>query len=248
MLAVILVLGACTQSRETRPRVFKKASPAVMAATDMQLAIEFMRLGKMSDSRDAIERALSENPANADVQMTAGLVYEKLGEPKKAERAYETGYRLGKGDPNIQNNYAGYLCRTGKPAEGEKLFAQVAHSPLYQTPEVALVNAGVCMRSTGDMVDAERHFHEALAIRPNMPEALLQLGSIALENGDATEARDVVQRYLAVNPPSAEVLWLGVRAERKLGDSAAAAAYARRVQSEFPDSEQAQIMRSGIER
>jgi type IV pilus assembly protein PilF len=219
-----------------------------MAAPDMQLAIEFMRLGKMSDSRDAIERALSENPANADVQMTAGLIYEKLQEPKKAERAYEAGYRAGKDDPNIQNNYAGYLCRTGKPAEGEKLFAQVAHSPLYQTPEVALVNAGVCMRSTGDMVDAERHFNEALAIRPNMPEALLQLGNIALDNGDAVQAREVVQRYLAVNPPSAEVLWLGVRAERKLGDSAAAAAYARRVQSEFPDSEQAQLMRSGVER
>ena len=128
------------------------------------------------------------------------------------------------------------------------MFAQVAHSPLYQTPEVALVNAGVCVRSTGDMVDAEKYFNQALAMRPNMPEAMLQLGNIALDNGDAAQAHEIVQRYLAVNVPTAEVLWLGVRAERKLGDSAAAAAYARRVQSEFPDSEQAKMMRSGIER
>jgi type IV pilus assembly protein PilF len=245
VLAVVLAccLAACTHTRE-----FKKATPAVTAATDMQLAIEYLKLGQMKDSRDAIERALAENPSNADVQMTAGIIYERLEDPRKAERAYSTGYRLGKQDPNIQNNYAGYLCRTGKVAAGEKLFVQVAHSPLYQTPEVALVNAGVCVRSTGNMVDAERYFNQALTIRPNMPEAMLQLGNIALDNGDAAQARDVVQRYLAVNPATAEVLWLGVRTERKLGDSVAAANYARRVQAEFPDSEQAQMMRSGVAR
>ena len=250
VLAVILgcCLAACTQTQNTHPQKFKKATPEVIAETDMQLAIEFLKQGKMTESRDAIERALAENPASANVQMTAGLIYERLNDAHKAERAYSTGYRLGRDDPNNQNNYAGYLCRSGKAGEGEKLFAQVAHSPLYKTPEVALVNAGVCVRSTGDMVDAEKYFNQALAIRPNMPEAMLQLGNIALDNGDAAQAREVVQRYLAINVPTAEVLWLGVRAERKLGDSAAAAAYARRVQSEFPDSEQAKMMRSGIER
>jgi type IV pilus assembly protein PilF len=250
MLAIVLgcCLVGCMQTRETHPQKFKKATPEVIAETDMQLAIEFLKEGKMTESRDAIERALTENPASANVQMTAGLIYERLNDARKAEHAYSAGYRLGKDDPNIQNNYAGYLCRSGRAPEGEKLFAQVAHSPLYQTPEVALINAGVCVRSTGDMLDAEKYFNQALAIRPNMPEAMLQLGNIALDNGDAAQAHEIVQRYLAVNVPTAEVLWLGVRAERKLGDSAAAAAYARRVQSEFPDSEQAKTMRSGIER
>jgi type IV pilus assembly protein PilF len=104
------------------------------------------------------------------------------------------------------------------------------------------------VRGTGDVVDAERYFNRALTIHPNLPEAMLQLGNIAFDRGDTTQARDVVQRYLAVNAPTPEVLWLGVRAERKLGDATAAAAYARRVQTEFPDSEQAQMMRSGVDR
>jgi len=244
---LVIILGVCLAAC-SHDSQFKKASPAVQAATNMQLAIEYMRLGKLANSRDLIERALSEDPGNADVQMTAGLVYERLNETSKAERAYSTGYRLGKTDPNIQNNYAGFLCRTGKASAGEKLFAEVARNPLYQTPEVALVNAGVCVRGTGDVVDAERYFSRALAVRPNMPEAMVQLGTIALERGDAAQARDLVQRYLAANPPNAEVLWLGVRTERKLGDNTAAAAYARRVQAEFPNSEQAQIMRSGVDR
>ena len=57
-----------------------------------------------------------------------------------------------------------------------------------------------------------------------------------------------VQRYLAVNQPTPEILWLGFRAERKLGDNTAAAGYARRVQAEFPNSEQAQALRSGVDR
>jgi type IV pilus assembly protein PilF len=98
------------------------------------------------------------------------------------------------------------------------------------------------------MVDAERFFNRALAIRPNLPEAMLQLGNISFDRGDTAQARDIVQRYLAVNAPAAEVLWLGFRAERKLGDATAAASYARRVQTEFPNSEQAQMMRSGVDR
>jgi len=245
LLAVILggCLAACSHNSD-----FKKAPPAVAAATNMQLAIEYMKLGRLAASRDLMERALSQDPGNPDVQMTAGLVYERLNDMPKAERAYSSGYRLGKGDPNIQNTYAGFLCRTGKAVAGEKLFAEVARNPLYQTPEVAWVNAGVCVRGTGDVVDAERYFNRALAIHPNLPEAMLQLGNIAFDRGDAAQARDMVQRYLAVNAPTSEVLWLGVRAERKLGDATAAAAYARRVQSEFPNSEQAQSMRSGVDR
>jgi type IV pilus assembly protein PilF len=245
LFAVILGLGLAACSNDSG---FHKASPAHAAATNVQLAIEYMKLGKLATSRDFIERALIQDPGNPDVQMTAGLVYERLNDMPKAEHAYASGFRLGKGDPNIQNTYAGFLCRTGKAVAGEKLFAEVARSPLYQTPEVALINAGVCVRGTGDLVDAERYFNRALAIHPNLPEALLQLGNIAFDRGDAAQTRDIVQRYLAVNAPSPEVLWLGFRAERKLGDATTAAGFARRVQTEFPNSEQAQMMRSGVDR
>jgi type IV pilus assembly protein PilF len=218
------------------------------ASINVQLAIEYMKIDKLAAARETIERALKEDPDNANVQLTAGLIYERLEETSQAEHAYLSAARLGKQDPNIQNNYAGFLCRTGKAAAGEKLFNEVARNPLYQTPEVALVNAGVCVGSTGDVLDADRYFNRALAIRPNMPEALLQLGDLAMVRGDAAEALDTVQRYLAVNPASPEVLWLGFRAQRKLGDATGAAGFARRVQTEFPDSQQAKLMRSGIER
>ena len=252
-LAALLAAGMLTACNHNPPayqqpvRTYKK-QPAQAAVANMQLAIEYMKLGQLANARDCIERALSQNASNPDVQSTAGLVYERLNEMGKAERAYEAAGRLSKNDPNIANSYAGFLCRTGKVAAGEKMFNEVARNPLYQTPAVALVNAGVCVRSTGNLVDADRYFTRALAIRPNMPEALLQQGNVAFDRGDAAQARDIVQRYLAVNPPTPEILWLGFRAQRKLGDPVAAAVYARRVQTEFPNSEQAQNMRNGVDR
>jgi type IV pilus assembly protein PilF len=252
-LVALLAAGMLTACNHNPPayqqpvRTYKK-QPAQAAVANMQLAIEYMKLGQLANARDCIERALTQNASNPDVQSTAGLVYERLNEMGKAERAYEAAARLSKNDPNIANSYAGFLCRTGKVAAGEKMFNDVARNPLYQTPAVALVNAGVCVRSTGNLVDADRYFTRALAIRPNMPEALLQQGNVAFDRGDAAQARDIVQRYLAVNPPTPEILWLGFRAQRKLGDPVAAAVYARRVQTEFPNSEQAQNMRNGVDR
>ena len=251
LLAALLTLAACKSSPpayQAPVRGTYKKQPAQAAVANMQLALEYMKLGQLATARECIERALTEDPSNASVQLTAGIVYERVNEMKKAESAYETATRLGKNDPNIQNAYAGFLCRTGKNIAGEKLFAEVIRNPCTTTPEVAFVNAGVCVRSAGNVLDADRYFNRALAIRPNMPEALLNLGNDAFDRGDFAEARDIVQRYLAVNAPTPEILWLGFRAQRKLGDSVAAAVYARRIQTEFPNSEQAQNMRNGIDR
>jgi type IV pilus assembly protein PilF len=241
----VLLLGAAACSHNNG---FKKSSPQQMAATDLQLAIEYMKLNRMAESREAVERALKEDPGNANVQLTSGIVYERLRENALAERGYASAYRIGKRDPNMVNAYGAFLCRTGKAPAGEKLLIEAANDPVYPTPEIALVNAGQCVRGVGNLVDAERYFKRALAIHPNLPEAMLQSGNIAFDRGDAAEALAMVQSYLAVNPPTPEILWLGFRAQRKLGDKVAAAGFARRVQTEFPNSEQAQMMRSGVDR
>jgi type IV pilus assembly protein PilF len=242
-------LSAChsTPPYQNPPHTYKP-EPGQAAVANMEMALEYYRLNNLARARERIERALGEAPENPSVQETAGLVYERLGEMSKAQHAYAAASRLGKQDPGIQNSYAGFLCRTGKAAAGEKMFLEVARNPTYQTPEVALVNAGLCVSGSGDVVDAERYFNRALAIRPNMPQALLELGTLAFDRGDAAQALDFVQRYLAVNPASPEILWLGFRAERKLGDNTAAVVFARRIQTEFPDSQQAQSMRAGVDR
>jgi len=230
------------------PDRHRKPVPEEAAVANMKMALEYLRIGNLAQARERIERALGEAPDNPNVEETAGLVYERLNDLPKAKHAFSAAARLGKNDPDILNSYAGFLCRTGKSGEGEKLFIEVAKNPVYRTPEVALLNAGVCLGSSGDVVDSERYFNRALTIKPNMPEALLQLGNLAYSRGDYKQAVDDVERYLAVNPPSAEILLLGFRTQRKLGDTAAAIVYGRRIQTEFPDSDQAKQLHAGVDR
>ena len=61
-----LCLAACSHNSG-----FKKASPQVTAATNMQLAIEYLKLGKLASSRNSIELALS------DAQMEQGLMFRR---------------------------------------------------------------------------------------------------------------------------------------------------------------------------
>jgi type IV pilus assembly protein PilF len=248
--ALTLLLAACHSAPATYqpPDHSRKPDPAQAAVANMKMAQEYLRLNNLAQARERIERALTEAPDNAHVQEIAGLVYEQLKETGKAQHAFSLAARLGKQDPTIQNSYAGFLCRNGKVKDGEKLFLNVANNPVYATPEVALVNAGVCVSGAGDVVDAGRYFNRALAIRPNMPAALLELGNLSLQRGDPTQALEDVQRYLAVNAATPEILWVGFLAERKLGDNTAAASYARRVQAEFPDSQPAQNLRAGVAR
>jgi type IV pilus assembly protein PilF len=243
VLAIALVLASCAGSQ--RPSDQPQNAAAV---TNAQIALEYMKLDKLSTAREFADKALSEDSGNATVQSAAGLVYERLGELGKAQHALAAAARIGHNDPNIQNIYAGFLCRTHKAAEGEKIFMKIVHDPLYQTPEIAYVNAGVCAHAAGNNIDAERYFRQALTIRPKMPEAMLQLGELLLDRGDTTAARQTVQLYLAVNPSTPDILWLGLRTERKAGDDTTAASYAQRLQQEFPTSEQARMLQSGLTR
>src|SRR5580692_11148594 len=105
VLALIFasLLAACKSAPPTyQPpvRSYKK-DPAQAAEANMQLAIEYMRLGQLANSRERIEKALKEDSSNPIVQETAGLVYERVQEMSKAEHAFQTAMRLGKQDPDI---------------------------------------------------------------------------------------------------------------------------------------------------
>jgi type IV pilus assembly protein PilF len=240
----LLALGACV-STPTEPGGGKK-SPTEAATFNSQLAIEYLRKGDLAVAREKIERALTQDPTNVSVQMTAALVYDRLGEDKKADEHYAAALRLKPDDPDMLNNYGVYLCRKGKPNEGEKLLLKAANDPVYKTPELALTNAGMCMRGVGKISEAESYFRQVLNRKPRYGDALLQLADLDFQRGTKEsndEASRLIKRYLAVVAAAGpEILWLGVRVERARGDKATADAYARRLKNEYPQAEQTRAL------
>jgi type IV pilus assembly protein PilF len=220
--------------------------PMVTAAhINAQLAVAYLKQNDINTAQEKIDKALLQNPRDASVQMSAGLVYERLQQADKADRHFAEALRLEPRNADLINTYAVFQCRHGHYAQGQKLFEQAAKSPSYGTPEVAYANAGVCARGAKNLAQAEELFRKALAARSDYPDALLQLADISFERGAGLAARGFLDRYFTVASPSAEALFLGVRIERSLGDGQAADRYRSQLQKDFPDSAQARQLRSG---
>jgi len=227
-----VLLGACASG----PPKMSAANMSQAAIYNTQLAVDALQKGNLQEAKDKIVRAIEQDPRNAEVQATAGLVYERLGENRTADSHFARALSLAPENPSIQNNYAVYLCRNGDPVRGQKLFLTAAQNPLYRTPEAAYVNAGTCARRAGNMEDAETHFRQALTMNPRNTEALIQMADLELAAGNHLPSRAFLERYLALSPATAASLWLGVRLEQAMGNTQAATTYGDRLKSQFPTS------------
>ena len=217
--------------------------PETAARLNAQLAIGYLKQGDVVTAREKVDKALRQNERDSAVQTAAALVFERLQERDVADRHYALAVRLEPKNPELQNNYAVFQCRNGRPAEGQKLFEAAARNPAYGTPEVAYANAGVCARAAGDTVKADSYFRRALELRSDFPDALLQLADLSYQKGSGLAARGLLARYFQVAPRTADALALAVKVEKAQGDDAEARRYADELQREYPDSPQARDLR-----
>jgi len=238
LFAALLASVAPAQAEKSEERVKLEQAAQVNA----QLALTYMKQGNLAAARDKIEKALEQDPHTPQTQMAAGFVYDRLGQDRKAAEHFDRAVKLDRDNADVLNNAAVYECRKGDKKKGEEYFLRAATSPLYRTPEVAYSNAARCARADGRPRDAERYFRQSLAIRPNQPDAMLELADVLAESGSYLPARAFLQRYAALAPATADSLWLGYRVETALGDRAAADDQARRLQAEFPTSPQAGLL------
>ena len=243
ILAASLLAG-CVSSDGTK--ALKREDPKETAAkTNIQLGIAYLQQGNFSVAREKLERSLKQNPKDPDVHTSLGLLYDRTGEPKLADKHYQEALRLAPTNPEISNNYAIYLCKRGRVDEGVERFSAVAANRYYRTPEVALTNAGVCLRNVKRFDEAQARFAGAIKVRPDYSEATVQLATMHVERGQLPEARKVVDTYLGAFRPKPDVLYAAVAVARAAKDKMSEEKYSRTLRLEFPDSAQALALKRG---
>ncbi len=234
----LLVLAACASNTQKPNRQHEAA------ADNVQLGIAYMNQGDLQLAKTKLDRALTEDPGNPDVHSARGMLFARMGDHAKADEEFRTALREAPRNPEVQNNYAVYLCANGRTDEGVKRFLEAAHNALYRTPQDAYVNAGVCLREAKRYDEAAANFNQALALRPNYAEAAFQLATLEFERGDLAGARARIDTFVGTYNETADLLLLGVRVTRAQHDPIAAQRYARRLQLDFPGSQQARALAS----
>jgi type IV pilus assembly protein PilF len=218
------------------------------AIANMNLGAGYLRQGRPDLAIERLTRALDQNPRLADAHSTIALAYEQQGVLTQAEEHYRRATQLEPNNPAAGNMYAAYLCRANRWQEAEPLFRRAAGNPIYNTPEVALTNAGLCARSAGDNAKAEEYFRAALNEAPKYADALRNMMDLSYQSENFMQTRAFVQRYLDAQPASPDVLLICFNVEQRLNNRAGADRCASQLRAGFPRSpevQQLQAMQQG---
>ncbi|WP_295538294.1 type IV pilus biogenesis/stability protein PilW [uncultured Thiohalocapsa sp.] len=236
LVLALLLLTACG-GRATRDAavtgLVQDDSPADLYVS---MASAYFERGQLDAALAAGLRAVREDKHNADAQYVLAIIYRRLGEQQAASRHFADALRLEPDNPELLNAHGTLLCVDRDYDQAIELFREAAVSPLYRTPEVALMNASDCSRRAGRSQAAERYLREALSQSASYPPALLAMAQLSYQRGDYQLARDYMTRYGRVGRPSPAALLLAHRIELALGNRASAETLAARLRRQFPDA------------
>lgn len=236
---MVIVLSACSSAAVRHEQEqMRRAS-----RDNTNLGLIYLKKHNLERALIKLSKAIDEDPTYARAQTAIAAVYEQLGHADLAADHYAKAVEIDPKDSYARNAYGVFLCRKGEVDAALKHFDAAVKDPLYPQPEVALTNAGQCIRSR-DRDRAEKYLRLALRKNPKFPSALFEMSRISFEKGNALSARGYLQRYLAVAKHTPQTLWLGIQVERKLGDRNAVASYSLLLQGQFPDSEEAQRLQA----
>jgi type IV pilus assembly protein PilF len=236
------VTGSGTSSSNNAIAEQSSSKTQQAASLNLQLGVDYMQIGNLQVAEQKLLKAQEENPRDPQVHSALALLYVRIGNDTKANAQYKEALRLAPSDPVVLNFYGVYLCGKGRTDEGVKYLTQAAQNQLYQTPWAAYTNAGLCLHDAKRIPESEQYFLRAVSIKPNFEQAVVQLGLVEIELQHPADAARLVREYLAIGQASADVLLVGWRAAQQLDDQEATARYAKRLQSEFPTSEQARAV------
>jgi type IV pilus assembly protein PilF len=240
VLAMLLGCNTAPKAPEPQPRVTpppqQQASPADRARMHTDLAGGYYERAQMDIAIEELNVAVATEPGYAPAYNLYGLVYAVLGDDRKAEQSFERALALAPNDSDVHHNWGWYLCQHKREREALAQFEIAVGNSLYRTPEIALVNAGRCAQTIGEIRLAESYFRRALAAQPGNALASYGVALIAYKEARYDEARKWMRPVMQTTTPPPEAMYLGLCIERKLGDRQAELSYITQLRNRFPDS------------
>lgn len=241
----LLLLTACAGGpRQTAEEV--EHGRDERARAHAELGLRYFEAGKHQFAIEELNESLKARSEHIPALVGLALVYSELREDAKSEAYFKRAQRADRVNPMTQNNYGQFLCSRGRADEGQKLLLAAAANPLYETPDLAFKNAGLCARRAGDIPKAEEYFRQSVARNPRQVQSLYYLADIHYARGDTRQAKVYLDRaFQNIDSAGPEVLWLSVRTERRLGNNAAADRLADQLRRRFPEAPETRALLEG---
>jgi type IV pilus assembly protein PilF len=232
----VMLLGGCASQPS-----YEGIDTTKAAETNATLGLRYMQQGNYEVALEKLNKALKFDSSYGPAHHYLAELYRRLEKYDEADKHYRDALDYSREDSSLHNNYGAFLCDRGRYDEGEKQFLQVLKNPVYPRREQVYENLGLCVEHKPNAERAEEYLRSALRINPQLPKSLLAMARRSFDKGEYLSTRAYLQRYLDVARHTPESLWLGIRAERLLGDKNAVSSYGLWLKSNFPDAPETRL-------
>lgn len=237
-VALAMLVGLCTVAHAGTPRE--------IATLRTELAVEYLKQDNLRQALDSIDAAVQADPTYMAGFLVRAHIQQLLKLDHEAEASFKKALDLAPASPEANNNYGWFLCTRERAAESLPYFAKALADPLYETPQTAQSNWGMCLSKLGRREEANEHLLAALRAAPDFPLALKALARLQLEQGNGQLALFYFKRLLRSAPlATPEDLMLGVKVAHLAVDHNLETQMADQLKQRFPDSKETQQLLIG---
>jgi type IV pilus assembly protein PilF len=232
LVAALLGLTGCaapvgTSAAGADPITESDESPArKRARIRTELAVGYFEEGRTEVALDEVKQALGHDPLYAPAYNLRGLIYLRL--------------------KDTLHNYAWLVCGQGRHDEAERAFGQALASPVYPARARTYLAQGVCQARAGRLAPAQDSLTRAYELDAANPLIGYNLAQLLYRQGDLTRARFYIRRLNNSESANAESLWLGIRVERRMGDTVAMQQLVDQLRKRYPQSRELTAYDKGI--
>jgi len=251
-LALLLLAGllGCVANPPTPPStaaIFpsQESDAQRLVRVRLELAVSYFREGRADIAEQEVLRALAVDPRSADAYVLLAVIQMQRQELAQAEASLLHALELRPNDADTQHNYGWLLCEGKRFTEAQQWLDKALQQPGYREQPRTWMAKGLCMQRAGDLEQAYEMVHKAYELDAANPLYAYHLGNIMLLRGQVQEAQFYVRRINNSQYVNADSLWLGIKIERTLQNSADMRQLAEQLQARFPQSRQWQAYQRG---
>lgn len=237
--------GPTREQRESRANASQNEVER-RARVRLELAAAYFGRGQNATALDEVKQALTTDPNLGEAFNLRGLIYASMDEASLAEQSFKQALQLNGRDADAMHNYGWFLCQQRRFAESDVQFQAAVAQPSYREALRTMMAQGICQARAGRLDLAERTLGQAYELDPSNPAVAVNLSEVLYKRGEYERARFYIRRVNAQeNLANAQTLWLALRIENRLGQTALVQALGDQIRQRWADSPEAKLLAKG---
>lgn len=202
----------------------------------LELASSYYAEGKTEVALDELRQVIAIDPALPEAYNLRGLIYMRLGDNRQAEDSFRRVIALNPRDSDAHHNYGWMQCQQGRYPEADQSFQRALANPIYGGRSKTYMAQGLCHARAGQLGEAEQSLARSYELDAGNPITGYNLARLLFQRGEYPRAQFYIRRLNNSELANAETLWLGIKVEQRMNDTAAMGQLSEQLRKRYPQS------------